>query len=154
LPVLEEIVGDRDHREHRHHGAHQLQRQGGGHAHDRRRVEPQHRLQPMTLGPQDRHHNHAERDHLEKALGEIRHRLLAEDPLGPRPRRDLAEFRLQRLGRPHQPVLHHVARDRRQRQHQEVERPAQQLGDDEHQSDDCPGERGIQGRLIWHAAGP
>jgi hypothetical protein len=67
--------------------------------------------------PRSRHHR-AERGDLENALAEVRRRLLAEDSLGSGRKRNLAQFRLQRLARPHQPMLHHVAGNRRQRQHQ------------------------------------
>ena len=119
LPVLEEVIGDRDRGQHRHHRAHQLQCQIGGDAEDRRGIEHQERFQAMALGPQHRHHDRAERDQLEHALGEIRHRLLAEDALQPGAGRYLAELRLQRFRRPHQPVLDHVAGDRGDHQHQQ-----------------------------------
>ena len=119
LPVLEEIVGDRDRGQHRHHSAHHLQRQIGGDVQDDVGVEPQERLQTKALRPQHGHHDGAERDQLENALDEIRRRLLAEDALESGPGRHLAELRRQRFRRPHQPVLDHVARDRRNHQHQE-----------------------------------
>jgi len=73
----------------------------------------------MALGPQHRHHDGAERDQLEHALGEIRHRLLAEDAFQSGAGRYLAEFRRQRFRRPYQPVLDHVAGDRGEHEHQQ-----------------------------------
>src|SRR5690349_877570 len=53
----------------------------------------------------------------------------------------------------HRKGLRHVGRrrgaERGHRQHHQIERPAQQLGDDEHQSDDGPGKRRLHGRVIW-----
>ena len=82
-------------------------------------IEPQEQLQAKPLRPQHRHHDGAERDQLEDALGEIRRRLLAEDALQAGAGRHLAELRREQFGRPHQPVLDHVARDRGHHQHQE-----------------------------------
>ena len=93
--------------------------QGGGRPQDRCRVEPHHRFQAMALRPQDRRHHGAQRCDLEDALGEVRCCLLAENPLGAGGWRDLAELGLERLAGPYQAVLHHVADDRRNRQHQQ-----------------------------------
>ena len=114
------IIGDRDHREHGDHRAHQMHGQAGGRAQERRRIE----AAPSTSSRWRSGHSTAvitapSAIELEQALDEIRHRLLAEDPLEPAPRRYLAEFRLERFRRPHQAVLDHVAGDRRQHQHQE-----------------------------------
>jgi hypothetical protein len=60
--------------------------------------------------------------------------LLAEDALEAGGGRHLAELGRQRFRRPHQPVLDHVAGDRRNHQHQErhtdgaEHRPAEQIG--------------------------
>ena len=56
---------------------------------------------------------------LNRPLAKFAAACLPKIRLKPGARRDLAEFRLQRFGRPHQPVLDHVAGDRRQHQHQE-----------------------------------
>ncbi len=85
-------------------------------------------FQPMALRPQHRHHDGAERDQLEHALGEVRHRLLAEHALEAGAGRHLAEFRLEGFARPHQPVLDHVARDRSQHQHQQRHADGRQHG--------------------------
>ncbi len=119
VPVLEEIIRDRDHREHRHRRTQQPHGEGIDHPHDRGRIDREHRLHAMALRPQQREHHAAEREQLEQALAEIGGRLLAENPLQAGRRRDLAETRHQRLGRPHQPVLQHVAGDRRDHQHQQ-----------------------------------
>ena len=52
----------------------------------------QERFEAMALRPQHRHHDRAERDQLEQALGEIRQRLLAEHPLEPAPGDTLLNF--------------------------------------------------------------
>ena len=50
LPVLEEIIGDRDQREHRHHRAQQIAASGPWSAEQGRRIEPHHRIEPMRSG--------------------------------------------------------------------------------------------------------
>jgi hypothetical protein len=119
LPVLEEKIRNRDHREDRHHRTHQVHRQTDDHPQQRRGIKPQHRLQAMPLRPQDRRHDAAKRQQLEQALGEIGERLLAEDALGAFQGRNLGELGLERFARPDQAVLQQVACDRRDHQQQD-----------------------------------
>jgi hypothetical protein len=64
---------------------------------------------------------HISADHrqLDQPLGEVGERLRGELALEAGHRRDLGEFRRQRLERPDQPMLDQVAGERRQHQHQE-----------------------------------
>ena len=119
LPVLQQVVSDRDQREHRDHRTEQLQRQRFGGGEDGVRIEPHQGVEPRALRPQHRRHDRAERQHLEKSLGEVRCCLLTENPLGAGNHRNLAELRLQRLPRPDEAVLNDIAGNGSQHQQQQ-----------------------------------
>ena len=120
--VLEEIIGRRDNAEQRHHRAHQLERQHLRERQQRHRVGADQSFHSVLLGPHQRHHHGAEQQQLGDALGEIGQRLLREQPLEAGERRDLGEFRRQSLGGPHQAMLHQIADQRGNGQHQEWHR--------------------------------
>jgi hypothetical protein len=75
-----------------------------------------------TSGPQQPQHEGAEQNDLGHALDEVDQRDLREQALEPGHRRDLGQLGLELLGRPHQPVLDHVAADRREHHQQERDR--------------------------------
>ena len=126
LPVLEQVVGGGDEGEDRDHRAQHVERKR---ARERERAENvglHQAFEPMALRPQQREHHRADHHDLDQALGEIGQRLLGEQPLQAGKRRNLAQLRLQRLGRPDQTMLDHVADDRGQREQRDRDRDRRQ----------------------------
>ena len=122
LPVLEQVVGSGDQEHDRNHHGQQFERQRTGQQQRAEDVGGNEALEPMALRPQQRHHDRTDHRELDQPLGEVGERLAGKQPLQSGQRRNFRKLRLQRIGRPNQPMLDHVAGERGEHQDRKRQR--------------------------------